>query len=101
MASALQRLRCVADGGANAMIGRATADIAVHGEIDVLITRLFDLLEQGNRTHHLTGLAIATLRHVARDPRFLHRRRFTAGDALHRLAPAVPGRRTRAVAPPQ
>ncbi len=34
--SALQAARGVMDGGADAVIGAAAADVAVHGEIDVL-----------------------------------------------------------------
>src|SRR6266404_688588 len=60
--SALQQLCRLVNGGADADIGRAPAEIAVHREIDVAVRWLFDLLEQSDRAHDLSRLAIAALR---------------------------------------
>src|SRR5260370_22127792 len=87
--SALQRRRRIVDGGANTVIGRAAADIAVHRKIDVPVARLLDLPEQRHSAHDLAGLAIAALRDVARDPCFLHRIGFHAADAFDRRHLAV------------
>ncbi len=59
------------DGGANAVIGAAAADVAVHRLIDVAVARLGDLRQQARRGHDLPGLAIAALRDVVLDPRRL------------------------------
>ena len=56
-------------------IGRAAADVAAHGVVDVGVGRLRVLLEQRRRRHDLAGLAIAALRHLQLDPGGLHRLR--------------------------
>src|SRR5260370_39036692 len=66
--SALQQLCRLVNGGTDADIGRAAAEVAVHREIDVVVRRLLDLLEQSDRAHDLSRLAIAALRNVAGDP---------------------------------
>src|SRR6266446_2681418 len=58
---------------ADTLIGPTTADIALHGRIDVLVCRLRLLLQQRHRLHDLPGLAVATLRHVQRLPGLLDR----------------------------
>src|SRR5882724_1353034 len=58
MALTLQRMGGRVDGGANAGIGGAAADIAAHGVVDVGVGRLRVLLEQRRRRHDLAGLAI-------------------------------------------
>src|SRR5258705_10285313 len=76
--SGLQRFRGVMDGGADADIGGAAADVAVHGEIDVVIARLGIEAEPRRGVYPLAGLAIPALRPVERDPRLLHRDAFPA-----------------------
>src|SRR5687768_9677974 len=49
---------------ADARIGAAAADVAVHGGIDVRVRRVRLLLEQRRGRHDLSGLAIAALRDV-------------------------------------
>src|SRR5208283_2314584 len=61
------------DGGANARIGRAAANIAGHGLINVGIGRLWPADEQSAGRHDLTGLAIAALHDIDRQPRTLNR----------------------------
>jgi hypothetical protein len=58
----------VADTG----VSSAAADIAAHGEIDVMVGRAFDFLQKRDRTHHLAGLAVPTLWDIAGDPSFLY-----------------------------
>src|SRR5712671_6983117 len=70
--SASQGRRRIVDGGADADIGGATTDVAVHGEIDVAIAGLRDSVQQRDRAHHLPRLTIAALRDVAGCPRALH-----------------------------
>src|SRR6516165_9175557 len=72
MASAFQRMGGRVDGGADADISGAAADIAAHRVVDVGVGRLRVLLEQRRRRHDLTGLAIAALRHLEVDPGRLH-----------------------------
>ena len=67
---------------ADAHIGGAAAEVAAHGEVDVTVGRPLVRLQQRDRAHDLARLAVAALRHVARDPGALHGHRFTAGDAL-------------------
>src|SRR5690242_7783104 len=64
--------RGLLDGGADASVGSAAAEIAAHGRVDVLIGRLGILAEQRSRCHHLTRLAIAALHHIEREPCGLH-----------------------------
>src|SRR5580692_9449791 len=72
MCLVILRSRSLLDGGANALIGPATADIAVHRAVDVGVGRMRRLLQQRDRLHDLASLAIAALRHVGRAPRLLH-----------------------------
>src|ERR1700752_1711371 len=55
--------RCM-DRGANTRIGSATAQIAGHHLIDLLVRWLWDLFEKRNGLHDLAGLAIAALRYL-------------------------------------
>src|SRR5260370_3584353 len=71
--SASLRHRRILDGSADANVGGASTDIAVHGEIDVAIIGLRNLAQQRDRAHHLPGLTIAALRHVAIGPGALYR----------------------------
>src|SRR5215831_8486297 len=65
---ALEQSCRIVNGGTDADIGRAAAEVAVHRQIDVAVRRFLNLLEQSDRAHDLSGLAIAALRNVARDP---------------------------------
>src|SRR6476661_5446614 len=78
----LHRPRRIVDGGPDADIGGAAAEVAVHGAIDVAVARLLDRLQQRHRAHHLPRLAVTTLRNVARDPGALHRLALTSGKTL-------------------
>src|SRR6516165_5500209 len=72
--------RSVLDRSADALIGAASADIARHGGVDVVIRRLRRVLQQRRRRHDLAGLAVAALHHLQLQPRLLQ------GRALRRLA---------------
>ena len=64
--------RRLLDGGADAGVRRAAAEIAAHGLIDVVIGGSGILREQRGRRHHLTRLAVAALHHIELEPRCLH-----------------------------
>src|SRR6516225_2049395 len=72
--------RSVLDRSADALIGAASADIARHGGVDVVIRRLRRVLQQRRRRHDLAGLAVAAPHHLQLQPRLLQ------GRALRRLA---------------
>src|SRR5262249_19456147 len=82
--SASQRHGRVFDGGANADVGGAATDVAVHGEIDVAVARLLRLAQQGDPPHHLSGLAAAALRHIAARPGPLHGLGFASAETFNR-----------------
>src|SRR6266571_1195061 len=69
--------REVACGGmdrrADAHIGGAATDIAVHGGVDVRVGRLCVARQQADRRHDLARLAVAALDHVELLPRGLDR----------------------------
>ena len=80
----------------DARIGSATAEIAAHGGVDVGISGLGRVGQQGGGGHDLAGLAVAALGHVHSFPGFLHGMAFVcrrrkpldggdglAGDAAH------------------
>src|SRR5580693_3362006 len=98
MASTLQELRGVVNRSADANVGRATAQVAVHGEIDVVVVRTLDLLEQSRRGHDLPRLAVSALRHILGDPCSLDRVGLATGQSLdgRDLAGADAGYRHRA-----
>jgi hypothetical protein len=84
------------DGGANALIGSAAADVAVHRVVDVGVRRVRRLLQERDGLHDLASLAIAALGHVDRAPRLLNRMvpfRVQAFDGGDRLAVHVAHRR--------
>src|SRR5258708_14616459 len=94
MVSSLARelRRCGVDRRADALVGRAAADVACHRAVDVGVARLGLLLEQDDRRHDLSRLAIAALHDVEVYPRLLHRlrgARRNAFDGGHR----TPGHR--------
>src|SRR3984957_2110917 len=72
MCLVILRSRSLLDGGANALIGPAAADVAVHRAVDVGVSRMRRLLQQRDRLHDLASLAIAALRHVDSAPGLLH-----------------------------
>src|SRR5262245_26878934 len=84
MVSPLQCTRRILDGGADANVGSAAADVAVHGEVDVAIAGSPNLFQEGDGAHDLRGLTVATLRHVAGDPGALDGRRLPASDPFDR-----------------
>src|SRR5579863_4345530 len=55
------------DGGANAPISHAAAQVASHDRIDVMVTGVWVVLEQRRRLHDLPGLTVATLRRLHLD----------------------------------
>src|SRR4030095_869218 len=60
------------DRGANALIGAAAADVALHRAVDVGIARIRRARQERSRLHDLTGLAVAALRDVVLCPGGLH-----------------------------
>src|SRR5262245_36917601 len=84
MLSVLQCACRILDGGTDANVGGAAADVAVHGEVDVAVGRSPHLLQKGDCAHDLPGLALAALRHVAGDPGALDGRRHPASDPFDR-----------------
>src|SRR5262249_59179718 len=73
----------------DALIASAAAEVRAHMRDDLRACRLGILLEQVGRAHDLSGLAIATLRHLLGEPCLLHRvRRFRrqSFDRSHGLA---------------
>src|SRR4029077_14550051 len=68
MICVISHLRRLLDCHANALIGPATANIAGHGLVDIVIRGLGRLFEQCCGLHDLAWLAITALRHVQRTP---------------------------------
>src|SRR5271166_915414 len=56
------------DGLADADIGHASAEVACHHGVDVLIARSREVLQEGRRLHDLPRLAVAALRNLKLDP---------------------------------
>src|ERR1700745_126357 len=92
------------DGAADADVGHTPTQVACHHRIDVLVSWIWIILEQGSRLHDLAGLAVTALRNLQIDPCGLQRmapigiesfdgRDFGAGDCAHR-GDARPGRAT-------
>src|ERR1700726_4375160 len=98
MVLALQKFCGVVNRSADADIGRAAAEVAVHGKIDVAVARLLDFLEQSGRAHDLNRLTVSALGHIMGDPRFLDRLRLATSQSLdgRDLAGADAGYRNRA-----
>src|SRR6266850_7539556 len=61
------------DGAPDAQVGRATAEVARHGGVDVRIGGLRVLGEERSGLHDLARLAVAALGHLLDDPRELQR----------------------------
>src|SRR5438067_88003 len=56
------------DGGANARVGAAAADVAAHGGVDVVVGGVGGFGEERRRGHDLPGLAVTALGNVAEEP---------------------------------
>src|SRR5580704_6222626 len=77
------------DGGGDALIAAAAADVAAHLAVDLVLRRVLVGREQRGGLHDLAGLAIAALRDIEGAPRLLHRvvaLRIKAFDGGHRAA---------------
>src|SRR4029077_14428550 len=77
------------DGGGDALIAAAAADISAHRAVDLVCGRVLVGGEQRCGLHDLAGLAIAALRHIQGTPRLLYRMisaRVEAFDGYHRAA---------------
>jgi hypothetical protein len=61
------------DGANDSRIGSATADVAIHVADDVFPARALVDCKESCGLHDLTGLAVATLWNLQRDPGLLER----------------------------
>src|SRR5581483_9491636 len=61
------------DGGPDAEVRPAAAQVSAHRFVDVSVRRVRVLVEERHGLHDLASLAVATLRHVVVDPGLLHR----------------------------
>ena len=74
---------------ANSWVRSAAADIPAHGFVNVFVGWFGFFRQQHRGAHDLSGLAVAALRHVQLNPRFLQRMREIRGqsfDGRHVLA---------------
>src|SRR5687767_11211563 len=71
--SGLQVFGGLVDGRADTHVGRAAADVARHGAIDVRVGWLRNLVKERSGGHDLPRLAVAALRYVQVDPSPFHR----------------------------
>src|SRR6266702_6704896 len=62
----------VLDSLADSHISAAAADVPRHGGVDIAVGRVGVGREQRRRGHDLAGLAIASLRHLEREPGLLY-----------------------------
>ena len=81
------------DGGGDALIAAAAADVAAHRAVDLVLGRVLVGREQRGGLHDLAGLAIAALRDIEGAPRLLHRVVAVAGRGPRSWSPS--GRRHR------
>src|SRR6516162_2280187 len=72
------------DGGRNALIAPASADIAAHGIVDLGFQWVLICRKKCGSLHDLPSLAIAALRHVQSAPSLLHRMVAVAVEAFNR-----------------
>src|SRR5215213_7873335 len=72
------------DGGDDAGVGAAAADVAVHVTEDLVAARAFVRGEELGGLHDLARLAVAALRHGLVDPRLLQRMRGGGREAFDR-----------------
>src|SRR5216684_5688542 len=88
MAASLCFSRRALDRGDDLVVGAAAAEVARHVLHDLLSRRAFRPGKQRRRGHDLARLAVAALRHLLGDPRFLQRmiavgrQPFDGGDSL-------------------
>src|SRR5690606_18029604 len=71
-------------GRTDALVGTAATDVADHRRIDFSVGRLRRHLEQGQRRHDLSGLAVTALHDIVFDPGALQRMRAVAAETLDR-----------------
>jgi hypothetical protein len=83
MGRRLEFLRGSFYGSFDSGISSASADIAIHGIINILVGRIRILLEQSGSRHNLTGLAVATLRDIVFKPCLLYGMIAGLGEALN------------------
>src|SRR5215813_8877353 len=72
------------DGGGDALIAAATADVAAHRIINFTLGRVFVHRQERGCLHDLAGLAIAALRDIQSAPGFLYRMVSVVIEALDR-----------------
>src|SRR5437764_2500039 len=71
------------DGGPDAEVRTAAAQVSAHRLVDVSVSRVRVLVEERHGLHDLASLAVATLRHVIVDPGLLDRVQLVAlGQAI-------------------
>src|ERR1700722_20160124 len=96
MCLVMSRSRSLLDGGADALIGATSTDVAVHDAIYIGVRGMRRLFQQRRGLHDLAGLTIAALRHIQRAPSLLERVIACSIEALDggdRLAVGVADRR--------
>ncbi len=59
------------NGFADSLVGSAAADVSCHGVVDIAVRGFRVRSEQRSGIHHLSGLAVTTLRDIVFHPRFL------------------------------
>src|SRR5947209_6229026 len=79
------------DGGGDALIAAAAADVAAHRVVDLGLGRVLPRRQQCRGLHDLAGLAVAALRHIQDAPGFLYRVIPIAIEALDRRHRAAGG----------
>src|SRR5260370_8603227 len=77
-----QLARRVVDRRADTDIGGAAAEIARHRQVDVMVGRFANRLQERDRADDLSRLTVAALGHVARDPGALHGGRLPSRNAF-------------------
>src|SRR5271154_2010415 len=73
MCFVMSRSRSLLDGGADALIGATSTDVAVHDAIYIGIRGMRRLFQERRGLHDLAGLTITALWHVQRAPSLLER----------------------------
>src|SRR5258708_23217049 len=66
-------IRCKSHGGDDALVAAASADVAFHRRVDLVVRWLLVAGEQRRGRHDLAGLAITALRHAEFSPCLLDR----------------------------
>src|SRR5262249_23694928 len=73
-------VNCIAD----SLIGAATTKVSTHGFSDIGVSWFRILSEQACCRHHLSRLAVTTLRNLDLHPRLLHRMTKIFGETFNR-----------------